>query len=416
MPKKKVLVTLDSKEKLPPGRIVPPEPKSKIEVLEEVTVDDDGNVIEEQTESEREDQSKLDILRSMFGNRQYRLIIQKKNPDTHEWEWVDRVTFDGFDPMSVKKYGGGEYRCLLNDERGKFVKDSSMYFTFAKSIMPEEPKKEKSPMEDPTVLFVMESMKNQSAMLMEILRTSLTGQATQPKNDLAGLVTALKGLNDLSPKDDSFKQMKDMMTLFNQMNEMRGDREESSPGIMSELKEAFKMVMSSRSAPNPVAPPRSQGARTIVVKPPEQPLTEKEANASKESLIMSPAIEAILFYVPKFKKFGEEYISLTGNGQHTESEENIDRASLFLTDILDSEVVPLAYQEFKMFLKTKDDAWDFLIDWAKEPDKVEKIFQYAPDLVPLRDWVILVVNRAVQDFESEEIEAAPAATTVNGRT
>lgn len=387
---------------------MPRKPKARKEETEERTVveeaDDLDGIEEQPTEEELENQAKLSEFQSQFSGRQYKILIEKKNEDTHEWEWVERVAFEGFDPITLsKKYGGGAYRCTLFDQRLKYVKGGKMYFSFAKTITPEVVEK-KSALEDPVVQMMIEQQKSQMMMVVEMMKSFAPMQANQQqsKADLGAIISAVKDVMMMTnPKSESgMKTFSEMLEMQLKMRDLFDGGEKDSGGFMDELKEAFKLVMQSRGLPAGQRPPQPPTSRVVVAKPGGLPVATKKEETS-EMPKLSNAAESILFYVPKFVKAAEE-------------KADPQKWAEYLLNVLDTETVPLAYEQYKFFLKEPEDAWDYLVGWAEDKEKRELIFKYAPALEPHREWVEAVVLKAIETFNAPDDNPISETANQNG--
>lgn len=341
--------------------------------------------LEEETEvaEENEDQEKLEELQQAFGGKQYYFRIERLNEQSNDMEIVDRVYLDNFDPFVLaKKYGGGRFVCSLLNEKGHYVKGGRFHFNFAKVQAEARPA---SPLQDPTMAMFIEQMKNQQAMLLEILKASM---GTEKQTDIDKLLNGLKTLQDLNPKDkepNTMKQLSEMIALQAQLKDLSGDDEKGS-SIMSEVKEALKLLMEARGAVKPsMIPQQPRSARVLntsnmPIVSPKEPVPVKQ---------YSPAVNKILFYIPKF----EEAAAVGASPEKWAS---------FLVDILDNEVIPELVIQYHGFAD-EDGIWERLISSAQDEEKINKIFEVAPSLDAYRPWVLSVILAAIAQVSEDEV-------------
>lgn len=359
-----------------PVRVLVPPPKKDEVSFEEI----------EQGPSDQEikDEEKLQDFQEQFGEDDYTIRIQKYNDEERELEYVDKVRLNGFDPFVLgKRFGGGRYVCTLFNDKGKYVEGGRFHFKFAKPSI--EEKKEISPFQDPAVLMVIEQTKQTQAMLMEILKTSLTGEKQTP---VAELIQGLKGLSELSPKEKTespFKIVKEIMEIQNYLRDSGEESNEKSSGILSEVLQALKTMGQMRVLPNmnqpqrPVSRINPQGS-TVITRT-EEPIKE----VTKE---VNPILENLNNFIPSFTAAAK-------NGEDPE------KWAQFLLDIVDLQVVPLLVKQYGPFID-EDQVWEKLIAASENESEVNKIYQFAPDLEPYRDWVGRVLQAAVKLFDGDE--------------
>lgn len=377
------------KNKVAP-RVVEDETKAAV-----VDVDTTTEVDQEEAESVE----KLNLFQSQFSGKAYKVRIEKYDRTDSTWEWCDRLPLEGFDPFTVaKKFGGGKYKCVLLDDGGRYVEKGRMEFVLATPPEPEKPVLQAalSPLQDPTVQLLIESMKGQSVMLMELMKASLS-RPQEPRDDLAKMIEAVKSLKGLSPEEkDAGKSVRETIALALQLKELAGgDGGGEKGGILSEAMEALKLVTSLRGTAQ-VQPPSVP--RPIVRQP--APFV---APVPEESSTMPKAVEEALFYVPKFAN-----AALRGD--------DTEKWAEFLLDILDREIVPSLVDQYKTFGVTEEAAWEKLTQAAKSPEAVEKILLRAPSLRPHQAWVGSVIKKAAEIAENEGVEtvAAGAETITDG--
>lgn len=414
--------------------------KRRVVTTEEV-IDDEREDLETTDEvaaegddvARTEEDKKLEEFQGMFSGRQYKIRIDRMNPTTHEFEWVDRVPLDGFDPFLLsKKFGGGRYRCIFLNDKGQYVQGGRAEYSFAQSV---EPDKVASPPNQETnlVQVMLESQKQQTAMLMEILKGFMgAGAAQQSKqSDITQLISALKSLKDMEPsreKDDTLKQLDAMLGFQLKMRDLTdgGDRDRGASGgggLMSDIKDALKLLVESRNVVLPPARPQTRpaptpGAMPIIQRPPNVGaaaaggaapggMSPGETKESETDMPDYPApIKRMLAYVPIFVEAAQE-------------KGDLDHWAGFLVSVLSTQFVPGTVKQYHG-LVDEDGVWERLIDAAGKPELVEKIFVYAPALADHREWVLAVIHTAVlmetnegSDDEPQETKPVDAVTILD---
>jgi hypothetical protein len=389
--------------------------EKRLERVEELDMQEPGEPPEE-TEDERENSEKLADFQAKFSGKQYRIRLERFNVDESEWEWVTRMPLEGFEPFNVlPKYGTGRYKAVLLDEGGRYVRGGYMEFRF---MAPAETQAEKSRsvMEDPAVIMVVEQMKQQSTMLMEILKSMIPSQASAAQarsmdpSQMLDMMTKFSALTQ--NKDTGVKTLTDMMGLMAKAKEAFTPDEPESGGLVSDIKEAIgalallPQMRSALPAPNSGSngspSPGVSGNQRIIL-PPGTPVM---MNPPKTKTPVSPptpppseATQKILFYLPKFEEAGRE-------------NRDAQKWAEKLLDILDDEVIPALVKEYNGFV-SEDSIYDRLIKAGSSPEEKEKIFIYAPSLLPYKDWVYQVIEEALKivnepDNALEESAETPA--------
>jgi len=374
-------------------RIVEPKKKREptIEELEEVDLEDD-----EPTEEEQEAIGKIADFQSKFSGKQYKIRIERFNVTEAEWEWVTRLPLEGFDAFNVlPKYGGGKYKAVLMDEGGRYVKGGIVEFRFSTPAEP-VPDKPRSAMDDPAVVLLIESMKQQSMMLMDVLKTSLPAQAANaPKGmDAAQMFDMFAKFSALTaPKENNMKSFMEMMNLWEKMKDTFTPEEKESGGIVSEIKEAMGALalLPQIRAQIPNAPSMPTGPQMISPTTP-MTVTTREPKKVKDAKPISQSGQKALFYVPKFEDAARE-------------NQPVEKWADKLLEILDEEVIPALVKEYNGFVSA-DSIYDRLLEGAKSDEK-EIIFIHAPALLPYKEWTYRVIEEAVKILESPDTEEIP---------
>lgn len=382
-------------------KIVTPKKRSTQEI-EEVELED-----EDPTEEEVESSEKVADFQARFSGKQYKVRIERFNPTEAEWEWVVKLPLEGFEPFNVlPKYGGGKYKAVLIDDGGHYVKGGMMHFRFSVPIeMPTE--KPRSALEDPVVVMMLESQKQQaesqkqqSAMLMEILKTSLPGAqaATQKGMDAAQVMEMFAKFSALTaPKENSMKSFMEMVGLWEKAKDAFTPDEKESGGIVSEIKEAIGALAllpqirgQVGQAGAPMNPPARAPNRVISPTAPIviNPVVPKKEETMRKAL--SPAAEKALFYVPKIEEAARE---------NADVEKWADK----ILDILDEEVIPALVKEYNGFVSAES-IYDRLLAGAKNLDEREIVFIHAPPLLPYKEWLYRVIDEAVRVLETPDTE------------
>lgn len=358
--------------------VVKASPTKKIvnnEIVEEVDTDD--LIGELSTEKDIADAARLEDLRERFGGHQYTIRVEKFNKTESRFETVDKFQFDTFDEFAIsRKWGGGEYVCQLLDEDAKYVKGGRFRFIFAEPKELDKPVGYASPLQDPTTQAFIEQMKSNQSMLLEVLKTSLTGEKQTP---IEQIVNALKGLKDMSgEKNDMFKNMRDMLEMQMLMKEATGqdDDKGGGTGVVSEILEAFKTLKS--IPPRPQTGQRNAGVSSL-------PIVKNPNSDVKESDVIPP-VKSILFYVPKFTEAAER-------------NDDPEKWADFLLNILETETVPALVKHY--WLADEQMIWEKLIAASEDPDKIEKLFEKAPTLSPFKEWVVAVINCAIKQLDAQ---------------
>jgi hypothetical protein len=399
--------------------------RKKVTVIEEPEeIDELMREGDEKSAEEIADENAIAKLQETFGEKQYRIRILKLNIETSEWEICEVFPLDRFDPMSLqKKWGGGKYRGQVIDTSQQYVKGGAVHFSLATPLIPIDEPKNTNPLQDPVVALIIDSMKSQQQNMIEMFK-AFAPQTSQQMSPMM-ILEMLKSFRDMVPteKGDNLEKILGLQLKIRDLFDTDDkDDDKASGGTFSEIVEAMKLLKESQTLMGPrVAPPNGPVPRRIVLPNGNLPNgngSQLPVKTEEKEDMFAEVKNSILFYVPKFVQGAVEHGTFASNGQMTEADENIDRWGGFLINVLETETIPLAVRKMRLFIKNADQAWDFLIEWAEDKEKLEKIFVAAPELLPYRDWSLAVIASAVAEIntpdEPEYEEPTPAVVIGNG--
>lgn len=377
---------------------------------EEIETEVELSQFEERLSRQAEkDQEKLERFQEQFGGDEYYVRVEKYNAVDNEFEIVDKIAFDNFDPYILgKKYGGGRFTCTLMNSKSKYVEGGRFHFNFAKG-----PVEEKvvalapvDPMSNPMVIMILENMRSDKAALMDLMKTLASGEKQSPVSEI---IAAVKNINDMNPKpkeENSMKNLKELLEIQAMLSDSQGDKD-SGGGVVSEILEALKVLKTSGSLPTvsaPLTPPVrrmvSTGGTPIVNAAPK-PVEEKSA------VTEDPIMKKIAPHIPQFIEAASENAPP-------------EKWASYLIEVLDTQIVPLLKKQYSIFKLSDDDVWEKLIAAGENQDVVAKIFEVVPDLAPYSDWVNSVIVDAIKQFDAETggqadlVDDSSGVTTVNG--
>jgi len=367
--------------------------------------------LEEAIEQEKSDNRRLETeewlseFRERFTDQPATVLVEKF--DDNEWAICRRYALSTFDYESVlNEFGGGTYRATLIGPDGRYVKEGRTRFKFATpvlkpSIVPAAPT---NPLENPVVAMMIEAQKAQNAQMLEITRSMIAaGGAGGGKSDVGQLITGLKALQDLAPKDKPLDSFKDTLNMMKLVKEVTGEGD-GKGGLLSEIRqflEVYPAIKEQLSTIKPALPPpavASAGAPVTVTTPERSPTP------------LDPLSQKIVNLVPKYVKAGKESKPLVEWGKN-------------LLDDFDTEILPLLLpvwrNQYGPLVKDEDDVYDVLLRYAEDPKEVEKIFKEIPPLAPYKEWCTRVIAEACRQAITEPPEGADVvvdAVTGNGRT
>lgn len=375
-------------------RLVAPKKKPDQD-LEEVELD------ESPSDDEIEVGEKVSDFQAKFSGKQYKVRIERFNVQEGDWEWVTRLPLEGFEPFNVlPKYGGGRFKAVLIDEGGRYVKGGIMEFRFAAQVEIQTAEKPRSALEDPVVLIMIENMKSQNAMLMEVLKSSIPAQAAMaPKGlDAIQMMDMLSKFSALTaPKENGVKNLLDMMGLFEKAKDAFTPEERESGGLVSEIKEAIGALallpqIRAMAPGGPATVPGPVPGRVISPTAPivmsVVPETKAKGKPVKVPDPISPAAQKILFYVPKLEEAARE-------------NQPAEKWAEKILDILDDEVIPALVKEHHGFV-TPESIYDRLLEGAKNNEERETVFIHAPSLLPYKEWIFRVMDESIKIVEEPD--------------
>ena len=207
------------------------------------TGDDSDIILPDMAEMEAAE--KLGVFHDRFGEKDYKVRVELFNKDDNEFEIVDTVKLDGFDPFSnLKKYGGGRYRLSLLDDSGKYVKGGRMEVRIAKVAAEVDAPK---PQQDNGMTAMIAMLQAQNAQNVEILKAALGRPVSEAKGpSLTELIAALAGIKNLSPKEaDGMGGVKGTLELMKLVKEIMPAPAEGGEGsVMDETPHRYRISQS----------------------------------------------------------------------------------------------------------------------------------------------------------------------------
>lgn len=352
--------------------------------------------IQEPTEKEIADEDALVEFQKRFGGQSYKIRLEKHNEDSSEWEIINRHALDTFDPVTIgRKYGGGRFKASLLDSGGRYVKGGAFYFTVAKPPENELPEaQQNSPFDDPFIKMILENQRQQMAQIMEMFKAFAPSKNDQ---DLEKVIAAVKNIKEMAPapqSDNTEKTLNLLMKLKGVFD--AGEDPKDAGGLLGEIRDAFKLVAESRGLLNaPKKQIHKPAGATAFIQPGVPTIRGgSDLPNSEGDPMANPVLESILFYVPRFKKAGDQYRGIIDKG--LDPAKLVDGWADYLLGILDADVIPAAMAHYGMFIRDEEKAWDFLEGWATNDEKINKIFAAVPELDAHQDWVKSVIRRAYE--------------------
>lgn len=381
--------------------------KSRLELEEETpdAVQDalDQAALDKELQNQEEAGEWLSEFQGRFSEQSVKVSIEKY--EEGEWTICKKYPLAGFNPEGVRdEFGGGRYRATLFDPKGKYIKEGRHEFRFATPIKVAEEKGPEriNPLQDPIVVMMLQTQKENTAMMVELMKSLVSGNAQQPKgNDLMTVVEAMKVMGALTPKDSGMKNMQETISFLATAKDLFGGegKGEKEGGIFSDIKE-FLGVWPEIKESLPQLKSQAPAPVTTIIENP----TGRTKDMPKD-----PLSQKIIAVIPTFLKAAQ-------------ANAPIDQWSDYLGDVIEKEIMPILVPMMKEKYKfmpveiTEDTVYDGLIKRAKDPAEREIVFKQIPPLEPYREWVNKVIDETIKQFEADEAEQAalPAEEVVQG--
>lgn len=353
-------------------------------------------------------EERLNMFHEKFGQKEYKIRIEKFNKEENDWEIVDSLKLDGFDPFSsVKKYGGGRYRLSLLTDKSVYVAGGRMEIRIAEAAVAAS-----SPAQAPdnAMSLMIASLQAQNAQNLELMK-AMIGRPLPPESkgpSLTELIAAMSGLRNLTPKDDGgmggIKGTLELMKLF---KDIMPEPAEEKSGLIGEVNQAVELfnkvgpLIAARRGqapprqPQPTTPAPANYATGVVVPAGEVQPTETESP-------MKPVIDKAKSYVPQL-------IAWAQRGK------DVDDAADFVLDEVENEIIPLITSNYRPggIVLSRDVVWNQLLSKAQDPSQVAALFTVVPELVPYRKWFEAVLTAAVAFALDPDGEQEPAPSSDN---
>lgn len=360
-------------------------------------------------EAEQEKRDKLEEFHSLAAGQDYRVRAELWVEADSSWVTLASFKLAGFDPhLALKrfctpKYAAGslfiKVRLVLLDERGKYVKGG---ITSLRLIVNEEEVKPAAtdPLDSPAVKMVIESMRASSAGMIDMMKAAFGRPAngdSMGAKDILQLVTQVQALN---PREDGIKRVGEIVGLLESLKGLLPQPEASSGegGILSELSQAVKTAKdlgllgrgsainapAIQHSPEEVSRPTftPAGGAFVLQSPEPSPAPIKEKPMPKTD---DPVESVLKRHLPIFVQWGR-------------GRRDVERTADYLIEVVEDELIPAI--KSKMPLATDEAVWAKLLEFAKMPSEVEKVFVLVPDLGPCADWARAVIAEAVKQLET----------------
>lgn len=372
---------------------------------------------DEQTDSEKEtvdldaveDSQKLADFLSNFGGKEYKVRVDQFNATDKVWEYLDTFPLDGFDPYETcKRFGRGRYRMTFLNEKGKYVPGGQPQIRIGGVVAPatsEVPKASDDPLKHPLVVMMLAQMEKSQAQSTELLKAVLA-RPEAPKSSTSEVLDLLAKIKSLEPKDRDSDQMKSLThAILLKMVERgmeggEGGGEKSAwQEIVEGLKDAKDMgiidkllsPMNKKPAPQRPQPPAPVRTEVRVALPHAAP------EASVPAPMENPLYVALKPYVAILVSKAENSVTPEAAGD-------------YIVDEFYETVVPLIKKHVAMAKFMSDEGIaEYAVGAAQDAEQIEKLYAFAPELVPHREWVSAAIAQAVKTVTEPEPEATAEA-------
>jgi hypothetical protein len=364
--------------------------------------------LEEEIQQEKEDTRRLETeewlteFRERFTDQPATVLVEKF--DDNEWAICRRYALSTFDYESVlNEFGGGIYRATLIGPDGRYVKEGRTRFKFAAPIV--KPSNTATaptnPLDNPIVAMMLKAQEAQTAQSMEITKALIATGGGGKGSDIGQLIVALKGLQDLTPKEKPMQNFKETLDMIKTVKEISGDTD-SKGGLLSDLRDFLEVWPTVKEKFAEIKPPAGSAAPAATPMP---------AIPERKPATLDPLTEKIVKLVPK-------YVTAAKKSEPIETWGDTLLAD-FDTEILPI-LTPMMKKQYGVLVKDEDDVYDILLRYAKDPKEREVIFRDITPLAPFREWVNRVVDEAIRLAETEPAEVAATDVVVeavagNGR-
>lgn len=339
-------------------------------------------------------QKKLSEWRGNFDGDGYFIRVERWQEALRSWAFIDTLPFDGWDLISLRRFVEGplsRFRLTLLDNEKAYVKGGR----FEQPVLnpdykdpgsaptpPPAPAAPEDPLKNPLVQMMIENNKAQQTQLLELLKV-VAGKPAGPDP----LEMFLK-IRNLLPeqKAPGLKEQTETLIALKELLDV-GDGERGDSWI-SELKEGFNLFqqitdLAAKKRANrlPGAPAGAIPAAPRLSNPPTK----------EPAAVSNPILDKVRPYVPIFLAKAKA------------GADPADAAAL-LCAAIDNDIMPAVLDTYPV---SEDLAYGQLIEGAKDPAKVEQIYQFAPELGAYRDWVAKVVLKAIELYETDAQPEGP---------
>lgn len=319
-----------------------------------------------------------------FSDQPAKVLVEKYD-DTGEWCYCKKYTLASFDVDQIKEeFGGGKYRASLYAD-GHYVKTGRRHFKVSDPVFKRvEERKPENPLENPIVAMMIESMKSQQVSMLELTKSMIAAQAGK-SGGLGEVVEAMKAVNALTPKTDKpLDNFKETLGIMKLVKELSGEGEESSEGLLGNIKEFLGMLPALKEQ---MANMKPAGNPSLAPGTPDLPQTITVAGGPPP---MDPLTKKIVDLIPKFVGGARANAPVPDWGN-------------YLLEVLDTEVMPVLLpvlkEKYKPLVQNEDDVYDLLIKYAKDPSERLQLFKTIPPLAPHAEWCLKVIDEAVRLIE-----------------
>lgn len=229
-----------------------------------------------------------------------RKVSIKAMGESGTWRYKGAISIDSFNLDNVqRRYGGGTYQFSIHGADGKLLK------TITNIEIDDLPDDERTPEPAKTAAaapavselqLIREQMRDDRAMMMELIRSIGKSQPAQQQSDITQLVTALATLRGMEPKHTNPPEVQELLMksftngleLAAKVNKTANGGEQSALGeVFSFVREVFQdarpLIQSAlEKAGHPAAAPKTVQPGTTITNPPA--VIEEEEDDVTEDL------------------------------------------------------------------------------------------------------------------------------------
>ncbi len=341
-----------------------------------------------------EDYNKLAGFLEQFGGKEYKVRVDQYNKLEKVWEFIDTFPLDGFDAFDTcKRFGGGRYRMTFLNEKGKYVQGGQPQIRIAAGVVPAvplaAPAVDNDPLKNPLFAMMLANAERAATQSTELLKV-LLAKPEPAKSSTMEVFELMAKLKHMTPEDTGMKKLQEALMMRMIEKGLDGGDSGGEKSVWEEVKEGLKdakdLGIFDRLAAG--------------IRRPQAPRSNPPATPAPGVTVALPTKEPAPVLEDPMTQALRPYAVIFANKAATGAAP--EEAAGYLVDEFYDSVIPLIRKHVAMSkFMSEAGIVEYACGSAQDPEQVEKLYVFAPELAAHREWVGLVITEAVKLIMNE---------------